>query len=294
MLPRFALFGQRNAGWLPFVRCAALSGALLGTALAHAQDDPGVGSVTVSCQTLGDAAQLNTAPGAPSPWLASITGWGKSYPYPNPLAELPLKGGPGGGRPMLPEAKGAATVIQPPFTGGSTAQWMRAPDLDGDTYGYAEPDGGQLSVYWVGIELPTAADAARFRLEMRYRAEDLVEGVWIGPASTDAVPEPVLINQLPVSFPINTSAAGTAAGVATFGHGWSVGMNHFLVVVRSYPRGHAYPPGGVSTINLGFAAEFSASCPPPTPVTVPVGPWQPLALAIALGTAWGWRRRQRR
>ncbi len=225
--------------------------------------DAGPG-VPLTCANASKAAeQMNSgiSPGmhAASVDSGNLTG---SMPY----NELQLRG---------PAARLVRDTITanwaPPPPGSSWATQMWPNDVSTTEY----------IAFPVAIYIPTAADAARMRVTMRYRAKDQLVAIYRNELNNG--------NTLAAPLTADTWSKGSAAGTLALDSGWRVGENVLTFVVR----GKADDADG--NMMTAFAAAFDAYCAPITPTAVPTSnEWGLLLLGLLAAGAGAVQLRRRR
>lgn len=138
--------------------------------------------------------------------------------------------------------------------------------------------------YPVAIYIPTAADAAKMRVTMQYRAMEQLISVYrnnIGSPNTLA----------PTPQPLSTWQVGSTTGSVTLNSGWQQGDNWLTFVVKGTKQ---LNDAQIERMYTGFAAAFSASCEEPPVAPVPaLGEWS-LMLLTLLASGLGVRQLRRR
>lgn len=174
------------------------------------------------------------------------------------------------------QMRGWAARLVPTTT---AAGWAAAPA--GSQWVYQGFDiSPEYVAFPVGIYLPTAADAARMRVTMQYRANDQLIGIYrnaLGSGNTLASP-----------LAAGTWTAASSVGTVALDSGWRAGVNMLTFVVK----GKADADGNMMT---AFAAAFDAYCAPITPTAVPTSnEWGLLLLGLLAAGAGAVQLRRRR
>jgi len=137
-----------------------------------------------------------------------------------------------------------------------------------------------ITAYFGGWYIPTAADAQRMRVVVRYRAEDQLTGVFLNSLHDGR-------NLLASPITRDTSHTGTLPGQVVLS-GLQQGDNMLTFPVSSRRAG----PDAQNY--LGFTAAFDAYCVEPPAAVPSTSATGMMALMLALGGFGGWAIRSRR
>ncbi|WOP16601.1 IPTL-CTERM sorting domain-containing protein [Ottowia sp. SB7-C50] len=217
--PAFAIFGH------PAYSYTDEDGNLIEVAAA-----PGIPLTCANASAA--AAQMNSGN---NPGMQS----GSAGPEEVPLLGLPY---------MDLHMRGAAASLVPET---ETINWAAPPSGSQWIYQAWENDldPPEYILFPVGIYVPTAADAARLRVTMRYRAKEQLIGVYRDALSSGSV--------LASPLTADTWSIGSTAGTVALNSGWKAGEN----VLTFFVQGKTDASGRMKT---GFAAAFDAYCYTPS------------------------------
>ncbi len=180
--------------------------------------------------------------------------------------------------------RGSAALLVP---SSDTALWATPPSGSQWVYTDRTIDGlpPEYIAYPVAIYIPTAADAAKMRVTMQYRAMEQLIGVY-----RNDIGSPNALT--PTPQPTTTWQVDSTAGSVALNSGWQQGDNWLTFVVKGSTQFD--PAAKVDRMYTGFAAAFSAECytPPPTPVPA-LSEWSLMLLGL-LASALGVRQLRRR
>lgn len=230
---------------------------------------PQVG-IPLTCANASTAIrQLNSGN---SPGMQAANGWIEGEYPPGaglPDYELPMRGF---AAQLVPSTYTDHWAAPPPGSQWVYMAWEN--DLEPPEY----------IAYPVAIYIPTAADAAKMRVTMQYRAMEQLIGIYrndIGSPNT----------LTPTPQPITTSQPGSNAGSVALNSGWQQGDNWLTFVVKGSKQMNE---AEFQQMYTGFAAAFSAECytPPPAPVPT-LGEWSLMLLGL-LASGLGVQRLRRR